>query len=191
MSVDGLFVFDETARWQPAFTNTDWANLARHDGGAWSADRGAGWGTITPIMQLDYANGTHDGLGYMEVWVRSARDISGSRKVREVFTVSGSDRKVSSVSVRLKRTSGSSPLQVRLERSDGTLVEQGSIPASAIALSSASTDGGSTWATLRFAAPRTLASGQGYRLVLTSPSDTTYSIFVIRKGIHYHYRPTT
>ncbi len=119
VSLDGLFVFDETARWQPAFRNTDWANLVRPEGHGWSAYRGRGEGTITPIMQLNYANGKRAGVGYMEIWVRSPRTISGNERVRQVFRVRGTHRRVSSVSVRLKRLSGTSPLVIRLIRSDG------------------------------------------------------------------------
>ena len=192
VSLDGLFVFSETARWQPAFSNTDWANLIRYGSGAWEQDRGSGQGIITPIMQLDYANGQHAGVGYMEVWVGMHKTISGSAKAREAFTVSGPDRRVSSVSVRLERVSGSSPLAVRLEKGDGTLVASGSIPASAIPV------GDPTRRGRRPAGPRstsaqpvTLQSGQRYHLVLSSSADTDYSIFVIRKGSSYGFSPQT
>jgi hypothetical protein len=182
VSVDGLFVYADLPVWQPAFPNTDWANLVKLGGGSWSADRGAGQGTITPIMALNYANGVVGGVGYMEIWYRDPKTISGSGWARERFTVSGPSRQVSSVSVRLKRVSGSSPLIVRLETSSGDLVEQGSIPASSI-----TTTGQASWATYRFATSRTLVAGQTYHLVLSSTSDTSYSIFVIRKGVAYGF----
>ena len=191
VSLDGLFVYHETSRWQPAFSNTDWANLIKYGSGAWSADRGPGEGTITPIMQLDYANGQHAGVGYMEVWVGMHKTISGAAKARETFTVSGPDRRVSSVSVRLKRVSGSSPLAVRLEKADGTLVANGSIAASAIPVGDPSVEGGSGWATLDLGQAVTLQSGQGYHLVLSSNADTDYSIFVIRKGASYRFSSQT
>lgn len=186
MSVDGLFVYSERPVWQPTFANTDWANLVKLGSGSWSEDRGAGKGTITPIMALNYANGVVGGMGYIEVWYKSPKTISGSRSARETFTVSGSSRQVSSVSVRLQRVSGSSPLVVRLETSSGTLVEQGSIPASSIPVASHP-----SWTTYAFATSRTLAAGQGYRLVLSSATDTSYSIFVIRKGSAYGYGQRT
>lgn len=186
VSVDGLFVYSDLPVWQPAFSNTDWANLVKLGSGSWSADRGTGNGTITPIMGLSYTDGVVDGLGYMEVWYKAPKTISGSGSAREAFTVSGPSRQVSSVSVRLKRVSGSSPLVVRLETSSGALVEQGSIPASSI-----STTGKASWATYSFTTSPTLTSGLGYHLVLSSVSDTSYSIFVIRKGMSYGFGPRT
>jgi hypothetical protein len=186
VSLDGLFVYDEQPVWQPAYANTDWANLVKPSGGTWSDDRGPDQGTITPIMGLSYANGVEDGVGYIEVWYQAAKTISGRRAARETFTVSGPSRRVSSVSVRLKRVSGSSPLVVRLETANGSLVERGSIPASAVP-----TRGRSSWATYRFSTPRTLSAGQRYRLVVSTAADTSYSIFVIRKGSAYGYGPST
>ncbi len=184
-SVDGLFTHGDLSIWQPILANVEWANLI-WSGGSWSDDRGAGRGVITPIMQLNYASGQEVGVGYMEVWVGLPKPISGSHSVREIFTVSGSNRAIRSVSVRLKRESGTSPLRVRLASSDGTIVEDGSIAASAI-----STSGRGAWATLMFSTTRTLVAGRQYRLVLTSAADTSYSIFVIRKGVDYHFAPTT
>jgi hypothetical protein len=93
---------------------------------------------------------------------------------------------VSGVSVRVKRITGTSALQVRLETSSGALVEQGSIPASSFP-----TSGYGGWATLAFASGRTLSVGQGYRLVLSAPADTQYSTFVIREGGAFQFDPRT
>jgi hypothetical protein len=184
VSVDGTFVYETLVTWQPALPNTDWANEVRVGAGNWSDDRGE-HGTITPIMALTYANGVIGGMGYMEVWYDAAKTISGNRLARESFTVGGSSRKVATVAVRLRRISGASPLAVRLETSNGTLVEQGSIAAAAIPI--AKWPG---WATYTFTSSQTLVAGQGYRLVLSTAADTSYSIFVIRKGVDYGYRPT-
>src|SRR5207244_4482729 len=78
---------------------------------------------MTPIMELDYADGAADGVGYMEIW--HPRLISGARAVRQNFIVSRPDLCVSSVSVRVARMSGSGPLGVRLEQADGVVIEQG------------------------------------------------------------------
>jgi hypothetical protein len=183
VSVNGTFVNATLPTWQPAVPNTDWANVVKLGTGSWSTDRG-GRGTVTPIMALTYANEVIGGMGYMEVWSEAPKTISGSAQARESFTVSGSSRSVSSVSVRLNRVSGSSPLVVRLETTSGALVEQGSIRASAIPVAR-----WPSWATYSFATSRTLVAGQGYHLVLSSAADTSYSIFVIRKGARYGYRP--
>jgi hypothetical protein len=188
-SLDGVFMYQPTSPRQAAFSDLDWGQPLRYGTGGW-ADRS----NTVPIMQLNYANGLTAGLGYMEVWVRSYKSISGSARAREAFTVSGANRLVSSVSVRLMRVSGSSPLTVRLETADGTLIEEGTIPASQIAIGTPGDHGGgghAVWVSYPFSAPRTLAAGQGYNLVLSAPGDTSYSIFVIRKGVHYHFAPPT
>jgi hypothetical protein len=180
-SVDGIYMSRPTSPRQAAFSDLHWGQLRRYGSGAWSEVA-----NTVPIMQLNYANGTTAGVGYMEVWVGSPRSISGSARVREAFTVSGSSRSVRSVSVRLARSSGSSPLTVRLETGSGTLLEQGTIPASAIASGSSP-----TWATLTFDGTHVLKAGTAYSLVLSAPSDTTYSIYVIRQGSWYDFSPTT
>jgi len=180
-SVDGVFMFRPTSQRQPAFSNVNWGQPTRSGSGGWSD-----LSTTVPIMQLNYSNGVTAGLGYMEVWVRSYKAISGTARAREAFTVSGSNRSVSSFSVRLMRISGSSPLTVRLETSDGTLIEQGTISASAIAIGTYA-----TWVTCTFPSSQTLVAGQAYNVVLSTTSDTVYSIFVIRKGSSWGFSPTT
>ncbi len=188
-SLDGVFMYQPTAPRQPAFSDPDWGQPARTGAGPW-ADLA---GTV-PIMQLNYANGVTAGLGYMEVWVRSPKTVSGASQVREAFTVSGPSRSVGSFSVRLMRLSGAGPLTVRLETAGGALVEQGAIPASAIPVGVPGDHGGAghaAWATYAFAAPRTLVSGQAYNVVLSAPADTAYSVFVVRKGASYGFGPAT
>ncbi len=191
VSVDGLFVYEEQAVWQPAFPNRDWAHLVRVGGGAWSSDRGPGRGTITPIMALNYANGQHGGVGYMEVWYREPQTISGDKKVREIFTLGGKDRKVSSAAVRLKRVSGSGPLTISLKNAKGRTIASGKVPAARISLSSPDTDGGSTWASVDFSEFPELMAGESYVLVMSAPQDTEYSIFAIREGASHGYEQET
>jgi hypothetical protein len=186
-SMDGLFVFEDRAVWQPAFANRDWAQLVRGSGRSWTADLGPGEGTITPIMSLEYANGHRNGLGYMEVWSPTPRVISGERKVREVFRLSGRSRSVRSVTVRLKRATGSGALRLRLKDGGGRTVAAGSVPAPRIAQSSPTVLRGSSWVTLRFRRPIRLVRGRSYQLVLSSDAATRYSIHVIREGASYEY----
>ncbi len=180
-SLDGVFMLQPTSPRQAAFSDVDWGQPMRSGTGPWM-DRS----NTVPIMQLNYGNGVAAGLGYMEVWVGSPKRISGTAKARESFTVSGAGRGISSVRVRLARISGSSPLTVRLETGDGTLIEQGVIPASQIAVGSRP-----TWATYIFSAPRALGARRSYNVVLSAPSDTAYSVFVIRKGLSWGFSPTT
>jgi hypothetical protein len=188
VSVNSLFVFSPPTPQQPRFADLDWAALMK-DGSGWTVRRG-----FTPILALNYANGEQAGQGYMEVWISGYEPITGSTAmVRESFTLSGASRTVSSVGVRLKRTSGTSPLVVRLETASGSLVAKTSIPTTAIAVS-APTDwgnGGSTWATATFSSPVTLAAGQRYNLSLSTAADTEYSIYAIHQGVDYGFGPTT
>ena len=41
--------------------------------------------TLTPIVSLDYADGSSQGSGYMEVWWQQPRDIHDGKAVRENF----------------------------------------------------------------------------------------------------------
>jgi len=156
----------------------------------------------TPIFQLTYANGQQQGMGYMEYWGLTSPTpfAAGNTILREQFTVASgacaSSCTVSSVSVRMSRDSGnagSSPLTVRLETASGTLIEQGTIPATTFPVSTLtdSSTNLNAWGTYTFTTPRTLTSGQSYHLVLRSPSDTTYKNSPIRKGSSYNFTPTT
>lgn len=187
VSVNGLFIRGDSRASQPGFPLADWANLVKSRDADWSGDRGDSQGTITPIMGLEYGNDESAGMGYMEVWLGDAKTISGSRKAREIFTVSGPDRTVTSFSVRLEREAGSSPLQVRLIDAHGQVIDKGAIPAQSISARDSSESGGLTWATLEFGAPRTLKSGESYEVVLSAPADTSYAIYAVRKGVIYGY----
>jgi hypothetical protein len=187
LSIEGLYVDRAvlTPR-QAKYDDSDWAQLM---------NSGSGWvlrPEYTPILALNYANGANEGVGYMEVWVDATKTISGIARAREEFTVSGVDRLVASASIRLMRLSGASPLTVRLEGADGTLVAQSTIPAAAIPVGTPGNGGGpSTWVTTTFATPALLQHGAGYRLVLSAPSDSAYGIFVIREGSAYGFPTAT
>jgi len=188
-SVNGIFMYQPTTPRQAAFSDTDWGQQTRSGDGGWSESP-----STVPIMQLSYANGVIAGEGYMEVWIRSAKAISGSAMAREAFTVSGPNRSVNSFSVRLMRISGSSPLTVRLENADGALIEQGTIAAASIAIGAPGDHRGSghaTWETYAFSASRILASGHAYDVVVSTAADTEYSIFVIMQGSKWGFAAQT
>ena len=185
VSVDGLFTFDNPSPWQPKHANTDWANLIYFKG-AWSDNRGAGQGVITPVMALYYTDGAVVGQGYLEVWVSLPKKISGNDRVREAFTVRGASQTVNTASVRVRRLSGTSPLTIRLETSSGAVVATGTVAAGLIP--SGSHPG---WATAVFASSVQLTSGSAYHLVLESSSDTSYDAFVIRDGAHWGFPAST
>lgn len=186
ISINGLYTWQPVTPRQPKYSDVDWGQMV---------DQGAGWTQrpgYTHIMGISYGNGVGEGMGYMGAWQQTQPAISGSRSVREQFTVRGSDRLVSSVSVRVKRdstSSGTSDLTVRLEDGNGDLISSGTIqywkfPAGDQVDGSANRN---SWGTLTFSSPLTLRAGSTYRLVLVAPSDTVYRAMPLQKGSGYGF----
>lgn len=196
VSLDHLLMWDAGAIVQPRFPNEDWAVLERGCGGTWAVYNRGGGHSHTPILELGYSDGTSQGQGYVQgygqpvatPWV-NPKPITGAQMVREVFTPTGVDRTVSAVSVRVNRTAGTGSLTLRVEKTDGTLVGQGSVlvPMGVVG----PTHNGASWARVPFPSPLNLTAGQGYRLVLSSPADTTHTTHVLEKGNSCGYRSTT
>lgn len=143
----------------------------------------------SPIMDLAYANGTHDGMGYVGAMSQDYGSISGpSDMVREHFTVSGGSRTVVSANVKVKRIQGSGPLTIRLQKDDGTIIDSASIPSSSIQIGilpvgeGSAELGGNTWASADFGSSLTLGHGQTYDLLLSSPPDTQYIAVPVQEG---------
>lgn len=179
-SVDTLYVMDATVPRQPTISDTDLAvfrdtTLRTND---------------TALFELQYADGTVQGQGYMEVWIGAPVDISGPAWVRETFTVSGGDRSVGSASVRLNRASGSSPLTLTLLDGIGATLQQTTLAASAFPLGDVNTLS-PTWATGAFGATQVLANGSSYSLLLTAPADTDYQAYGLERGDNYAFVPPT
>ena len=186
LSVDAMYEINTSGLQGPINANTtDAAVLLSENGGNWSPRTG-----FVPIYQLQFQNGVTEGIGYIEGWVGAPEPMSGTNAVRETFTVSGSSFKIASVGIRAARVSGSDPLVVRLENADGSLIEEGSIPASAIA-SSSSGSPSYGWLKFDFSANYTLVPGNTYNLEFDSASTSTYQTFPIRKGYSYGFQPTT
>jgi hypothetical protein len=173
---------------QPTIPDLDLATLWRQGStGTWSVRKTGPTESFTPILELDYADGTSQGQGYMEFWIGDAKTISGTQGVRQIFTVSGSDRIVTSASVHLKYVSGSGPLTIRLEQADGTLLDQGTVASVPVTPGL----GGASWAKVTFATARTLKAGSAYNLVLSAPAGTVFTAFPMRKGSDKGYKSTT
>jgi hypothetical protein len=187
VSVDALYQAAAPTPAQPTMSDTDCAVLLYANysvvGTMWKPRQG-----YTPILQMDFEDGFTEGFGYMEVWVGAPEPISGTASVRETFTVSGAPKTVSSMAVRVARTSGSDPLTMRLETGAGTLIEQGPVAAASVPIGTSATY---YWVSYQFANPHTLATGQSYHLVLQSPATSVYQAYPIRKGLAYGYNTTT
>jgi Putative Ig domain len=185
VSVDNLWHSVPSTPVQPTENETDFAVLFSTSGQPWGALQ-----TYTPILETDYTDGTTSGNGYMEVWANVPEPVGGTNEVRETFTNNGGNLAVTSASVRVALVAGSGPLTVRLEQTDGTLIDEGTVAAGAVPLTTTATPT-YTWVTYQFSAVRTLLSSQGYNLVLEAPSGTTYQAYPIRKGSEYLFANTT
>ena len=182
VSVDDLYMNHPLNPMQPDSSNADLVTLTRDSANSWSV-----FDFNTPIFEFDFADGASFGQGYMEVWPESPEPISDAQAVREKFTVSGGDRAVTQISIRVARISGTADLTVQLEDADGILVEKGTIPSSEIPASSSAYY---VWATYKFSAMRTLLDGQSYHLVLETSAGTTYQAYPLRKGSAQNFQST-
>jgi hypothetical protein len=172
ISLDSLYTDAQTAPMQPSISDNDCAALVRSGTGAWKVRTG-----FTPILELDYADGGSQGNGYMEVWSTNPKTISGNAQVRETFKVSGPSRTFTKIMVRAERVAGTSPLTLALTEADGTLIEQGTVPAASVLT------GASSWVTCAFPLSTVLSSGVAYNLTLSTAANTQYSAYPIRKGL--------
>jgi hypothetical protein len=171
-AINCLYTFQSYSPRQPIFPDT-FAWINKLDTSNPSVD-----GRHTPNVDLEYANGGHDGQAYLNNRRNNYNLIGGSRMLRERFTVSGGDRVVDSVWVRVNRQSGSAPLVLRLERGDGTVIEQHQVPGSERVNTwslGADSDTGD-WVGITLDQPRRLSNGETYSLRLSAPSGTQYAM---------------
>jgi hypothetical protein len=171
ISLDDLYTDQATAPMQPGSTDAASAVLVKSGTGAWKLRQ-----NFTPILELDFADGGRQGNGYMEVWSSNPRTVSGAAMVREAFQVSGPARTFTRIRIRLQRVAGSSPLALTLTEADGTVMAEGTVPATSVL------QGVSDWVECLFPVSHVLATGVAYRLTLSAPADTQYSLYPIRKG---------
>jgi hypothetical protein len=179
VSINELFV------WEP---EPGPRQLAIDDDYAVLYDEGEGWDLQereTADMDLVYADGTRDGLGYIHNMCDRYGVISApDQLVRERFTVSGGDRSVEAVSIRLKRVSGPDPLVIQLEDGDGEVIETHEVQADDIPQAEpACSEGGATWVTVDFEVPVLLEDGATYHLTLEGTGrQSQYTAEPIREG---------
>jgi len=175
VSINNLFI-DPPAGFNdrlPAGNITDLALLTKISAPQWSIFTDQN----TPIFTLYYSSGDMQGQSYMATGVNSGvRTINGTNyKVRSNIIVSGSNRTVNKVWVRLKKITGTDNLIIRLEDSGGELIEGGTVSASDIKTSM-------SWVSLTFSTAHILLSGHTYNLVLSTGSGTTYQTYHLYDG---------
>ncbi len=180
ISVNDIFAYNESSVTRPPSLTSDYAVLSEEEG-SWDVED-----NYTAAVDLTYANGRHDGQSYIEAMIAQYGSIAGSANmVRETFVVSGSNRTITSASVRLRRSYGSSPLVVRLETAGGSALGSASIPASAVPVSRPGDFGRSVsevWVNANFGKSITLAKGVRYNLRLSTGSGTEYTTIPLREG---------
>jgi len=183
ISLNGLFHYGNTPTPRTAAYSDDFAFM-------YASDKLAGWQVqvpYVPIFDLSYVDGKHDGQAYIGTLADKYGLISGASKMaRERFTVSGGDRVVKAAHVRCRRISGTGALVMRLEKADGTVLQQATVAAAGIAVGVLPGPGtalqGDTWAHVAFPAPATLVNGQAYALRLSTDASTTYTVVPIQQG---------
>jgi hypothetical protein len=179
VSLDHTFVYNATNPMQPRFNDLDWAELQAWSGAEWRVRR-----ENTPILQLNYGNGGIQGHGIMEIG--SVYKIGGSNSIRQRITPS-ENVTFSEISVRVRRTSGSSPLTASINGATINLPDSTSIPASPAIRAST----GSQWVTAKLPNQMTLTAGQTYFLTLSTDSGTEYSMDGLRQGSNQGFNGAT
>ncbi len=145
-------------------------------------DTGSGWkrnANHLPNMDVEYANGAHDGAGYLGAEINSYGRIGGSNQVRERFTVTGQDQTVDGAYARIGRQSGSGSVTLRLETGSGSLIDEVVVPGSRLTTNWTLGDAwnpNGTWVGSSFGTSHVLKVGQTYNLVMTAPSGSQYSM---------------
>ena len=162
VSTDELFTPAASPQ-QPTVSDETLACLYSDDDGAtWTHNR-----THTPIYSLRYMNGASQGVGYTNARSESGvRSIGAGNKVRVAFTVTGGNRTVTEMNLRLE---GAGFLKVRLETANGALIEEGTLERTTAARD---------WSAFGFAAPQELQDGESYHLEFSSDTDsfTTFGL---------------
>ena len=151
-------------------------------GGALQAVRPYLIWSFTPILEVDYAGGLSQGMGYIEFWMGAPKPIAGPAAVRERFTVTGPGRRVASVAVRVRRLAGGAPLVATLEGGNGQVLATAKAEGPDLAPSPSGSLGGCGWVTFDLPGRPTLAPGRTYQLVFSCPGPGRFEAFPMRKG---------
>jgi len=158
----------------PYYSFTDWG-LNWVSKSSWALKSNS-----TPIADIKYVGGESQGEGYIDALGGSGLfNIQGSSQAAEFFTVSGGNKTVTSVSVHIQKSGSPGDLTITLANGDGSVIEQGTIPASSVGTNY-------TWVTLPFNSSHVLNNGSSYRLALSSADGSgSYQVFPLQDGVKY------
>lgn len=164
---------------QPAFPDNDYAILYKQSSGWKKPGETTGQNPDvqedTPVFDLEYDNGSHDGQGYIGIIDGSQRQITGSSMVREIFTITGGSKSVNTAGFRVMRTSGSGDLTIGLYDDTDTLLVSDTVSSSNFPLVSPPPGqfDGNEWGVITFS-PVTLNNGDTYYLRASCAGGTSY-----------------
>ena len=179
-SIDGIYNIIGKPNIQPGINDIDQAELVINNvNTSWRVKY-----TVTPIFSLAFENGSTQGLGYIDAKVHSNFSINGTNQVRETFTVNRSNKGVSGFAVRVFKQGSPGNLTITLENQNGTLIEQGMIPATYLGANY-------VWVSYNFTKNRTLLVGHSYNLVVNAIAGNGYLIYPIQKGTTYGWKYPT
>lgn len=149
---------------------------------------------LYPCIQIEYASGGPDGYGYFNrtqtsTWYQLI--ATTSKRLRQQFSVSGGNKTVDGLYVRMCKTAGvTDALVVELQDSGGTPVTNGSvtIAASTVPDYTGNAQGRDCW-WVGGALPAnvTLTNGQTYYLELRTSGTGSYQHWVATSGSAYDY----
>jgi len=190
VSINCIYPARAKANVQPAKSDLDFAVLWIY-GGSVSQNWEFNY-NHTPIFCLFYQDASTQGQGYINAASQSGLTLlSGVNKVGETFTVSGGDQTINKVGIFLAKKYGENPgdLTVRLEESNGMLIEEVVIPSSQLpALIIGRNDTIGDWVSKQFLQSHILRNGNTYNVVLSAPVGDSYRVFPLDEGTGYGYR---
>jgi hypothetical protein len=132
----------------------------------------------TPVIDVEYSDGTHQGWPYMEVWVGSisgVSDITGTQWLRQRFTPP-SNLTFTHLGIAAKQKSGSAPLVLEVHRPYGTILRTVSVPFAALPTKQDWVD------PIALSSPLAVTGGLEYFLVFKTSSGTVHNAYPIRDG---------
>lgn len=181
VSIDDLYSNEREPGVQPGVSDTDLAVIYTYsEKEPWAINL-----AHTPIFSLHFADGSYGGQAYINARSQSLLcKITGPAKVRQVFTMSGGDRTVTALHVRLRKTGRPGELTIRLDAQDGSLSESTLLPADSIAKEH-------RWITWKLPRPLDLKNGRSYQVLLTAPEGDAYEIYPLQEGTRNGFHSPT
>ena len=158
-SIDDIFMGTPLSPEQPGFADNDFAILSNLNGSGWVLKT-----AHSPIVSLNYGNNPSQGQTYNDVLGSSGlTQITGANQIRETITPTTGGKIVQDVHFRVVKIGAPGDLTARLETSDGTLIEE-------VTVTAASIPSTYSWVSFTFTQKRILAQGQGYNIILKTPT---------------------